>query len=312
MARHSLLQLAQESRLLNQKTQIYYVKSWQLPQALLSWIHIYKVPNFKLIVGANLMSELAIIIAIAVPILLLLFAMVLVGRKQQKLSLRRSQARFVRQKAEDLTDALEFLMSVDNQRDIQLSYMHRIAYLYRMYLQMLPKKDVSVQSSSFNVEVFEQKIRQEKPLQKVFRSDQEIYNARKQFSILLKALGPMSKQLKLGANSQEQYRRHLRIILLEREFDSLLALSDVSVQKQDKSAATEYLKLAKQRVMMIDFNYDPKAEKIQEINEKMTALYQGDRPDGDNLSKGFDKMIEEEEFDESGFPLDPGADKRKF
>ncbi len=260
----------------------------------------------------NQMSELAIIIAIAVPILLLLFAMILIGRKQQKLSLRRSQARFVRQKAEDLTEALEFLMTVDNQRDIQFAYMHRIAYLYSMHLQMLPKKDAKLQKVPFNTQAFEEKIRQEKPLQKVFRSDQEIYHARKQFSILLKALTPMSKQLKLGSNTQENYRRHLRITLLEREIESLQALSDVSVQKQDKSSANEYLKLAKQRIMMIDFKYDSKAEKIQAINEKMTILYQGNKPKAEEHSK-LDKAVEEEQaFDAAGFPLDPGADKRKY
>lgn len=258
------------------------------------------------------MSELAIIVAIAVPILLLLMVMVLVGRHQQKQSLRRSQARFVRQKAQDLTDALEFLMTVDNQPEVQLCYMNRIDYLYAMYLQMLPKKDLKTQSSSFNKESFEQKIRQEKPIRRVFRSDQEIYQARKQFSILLKALAPMAKQLKLGANTQEGYRRHLRIVLLEREVDSLIALSDVSIQKQDKSAATEYLKLAKQRIMMIDFKYDPKSDRIKEINEKMTSMYRASQPETDKLEQQMDKIAEDEEFDESGFPLNPDADKRKY
>lgn len=257
------------------------------------------------------MSELAIIVAIGVPIVLLLIVMVIVGRNQQKQSLRRSQARFVRQKAEDLTEAVEFLMTVDNQRELQMAYMNRIAHLYSMYLQMLPKKDSKNQSLSFNKESFEQKIRQEKPIRQIFKSDQEIYEARKQFSILLKALSPMAKQLKFGAKTQEGYRRHLRTVLLEREVSSLIGLSDVNVQKQNKSAASEYLKLAKQRIMMIDFKYDPKSDMIKEINDKMTDMYRGDAP----APKQLEKQMDEDDnngFDEAGFPLDPDADKQRF
>lgn len=257
------------------------------------------------------MSELAILVAIGVPITLLLVVMIFVGRRQQKQALRRSQARFVRQKAEDLTDAVEFFMSVDNHRELQMAYMNRIVHLYAMYLQMLPKKDSKNQSVAFNKESFEQKILQERPVRQVFRSDQEIYEARKQFSILLKALAPMSKQLKFGAKTQEGYRRYLRTVLLEREVNSLIGLSDISVQKQNKSAASEYLKLAKQRIMMIDFKYDAKPTMIKEINDKMTDMYRGDAP----APKQLERQLEESEndgFDEAGFPLDPNADKQRF
>lgn len=257
------------------------------------------------------MSELAIVVAIGVPIVLLLVVMIFVGRSQQKQSLRRSQARFVRQKAEDLTDAVEFLMTVDNQRDLQMAYMNRIAHLYAMHLQMLPKKDSRNQSVPFNKESFEQKIRQEKPIRHMFKSDQEIYEARKQFSILLKALAPMARQLKLGANTQEGYRRHLRTVLLECEVNSLKGLSDLNVQRQNKSAATEYLKLAKQRIMMIDFKYDPKSDMIKEINNKMTDMYRADAPAPKHLEEQLEKD-KNDGFDEAGFPLDPDADKQRF
>lgn len=257
------------------------------------------------------MSEVAIAFAIGVPILILFVIMVIVGRNQKKQSLRRSQARFVRQKAQDLTDALEFLMTVDNQREIQLCYMHRIDHLYKMHLQMLPKKDARNSATSFDKQSFEQKIRQEKPLRQIFRSDEEIYQARKQISVLLKALGPMGKQQRLNAATQVKYRRHLRALLLEREFASLIGLSDVSVQKQNKSMATEYLKLAKQRVLMIDFNYDPKADMIKQVNDKIAELHKSDQPQTRELEK---RMKEDEgpDFDDAGFPLNPDADKRKF
>ena len=75
------------------------------------------------------MSAIGLVLVIAIPLSLLMLGAVLYSRKVQKQQLSALQARTVRQKADEYLEALEYLILVDDHKDIQRLVLDRIAEL---------------------------------------------------------------------------------------------------------------------------------------------------------------------------------------
>jgi hypothetical protein len=250
--------------------------------------------------------------AIAFPILILLGIAVLVSRKQQNSANQRGQARSVKEFAAELAEALEFLVKVDNHTEIQALVFARIEQLDERYISALPKKE---REGAHAVDLNDLKAKAAAGGKKkqLLKSDREIRYAKKQFSKILKSFGPMIKNKTASEATILEFRRYLRISILEMEVDSFSAQGDVAAQRGDVTTASGYYKAA--RKILIDFNmqYPEKNQRVKALAKKTAALFNGggDEVEG-SLAKGLSKEIESDK-DEHGFPNDPNQDtKQKF
>jgi len=258
------------------------------------------------------MSAIGLVVAIALPIMLVLAGLVVAGRKQQAEFKKRSQARAIKTAAEDLLEALEFLMLVDNFKEVQLVILERVEYFFQRYHEALPKKDAATHSP-FDATTYRQKIEASNAVRKVLKSDREISYAKRQFSRVLKALGPMVKQKQISETAMTEYRRYLRISLLEREVDTYTAQGNVAAKRGDVVTATNYYKAAKKLLIEFDIQYPEKNDRIRDLTERSAALYNGETPKEDNLTRALSAQASKDEKNEFGIPSDPNAgEKQKF
>ncbi|CCU71566.1 MAG: hypothetical protein VB954_02065 [Thalassolituus sp.] len=262
------------------------------------------------------MSAIGLVIAIAVPISLVLFAFVIWGRKQQASNAKREQARLVKQKADDLLEALEFLILVDNHQEIQQVVLDRVVQLYERANSAMPKADKDAPAAqAFDVDEYRQKISQNQNLRKVFKSDRELRYGRRQLTRILKTLGPLAKGRVISETAMLEYRRYLRMTMLEREVDTYTAQGDVAGQRGDVLTASNYYKAAKKLLIEFDLQYPEKTERIRELAQRTAALYNSkdNVNPNDALSRALSKEEAAEASGQFGIPTDPSAQaKKKF
>ena len=257
------------------------------------------------------MSSIGLVIAIAVPILLLLLGFVFVSKKQQKSAMQRAKARKVKDFALELTEALEFLLKVDTHKEIQNLILERIGQLNDKYLTALPKKEREGESI-IDIDGLQNKVKQGGKKKRVLKSDREIRYAKKQFSKILKSFGPLIKNKTASEATILEFRRYLRISILEMEVDSYTAQGDVAADRGDVTTSSGYYKAA--RKILIDFSmqYPEKNARIRDLAKKSAALFNGGEEDGGSLAKELSKE-DQSDVDGNGFPLDPNMDnKQKF
>lgn len=257
------------------------------------------------------MSSIGLVIAIAVPILVLLLVAVVVSKRQQKNISQRGQARAVKDFVSDLAEALEFLVKVDNQTEIQNLVLERIKQLNTRYISSLPKKEREG-AAVIDLEELQQKVSAGGKKKRILKSNREISYAKKQFSKILKSFGPMVKNKTASEATILEFRRYLRISILEMEVDAFTAQGDVAAQKGDATTASSYYKAA--RKILIDFNmqYPEKNQRIKDLAKKTASLFNGGKDEEGSLAKELSKESEPDK-DEHGFPSDPNQDtKQKF
>lgn len=258
------------------------------------------------------MSSIGLVIAIAVPILILLAIAVFASKQQQKNVKRKGQARVVKDFISELAEALEFLVKVDNQKEIQSLVYERIKQLNERYVSALPKKEQEG-ASAVDMEDLQQKVSAGGKKKRVLKSDREIRYAKKQFSKVLKSFGPMVKNKTASEATILEFRRYLRISILDMEVDSFTAQGDVAAQRGDVTTASGYYKAA--RKILIDFNmqYPEKNQRIRDLAKKSSALFNGEEDEEvGSLAKELSKEADSDK-DEHGFPSDPNQDtKQKF
>jgi hypothetical protein len=258
------------------------------------------------------MSSIGLVISIAVPILILLAIAVFVSKRQQKAIGQRSNARAVKEFVGELAEALEFLVKVDNQKEIQELVFARINQLNERYVASLPKKEREG-ASAVDLEGLHQQVETGGKKKRILKSDREIRYAKKQFSKVLKSFGPMVKNKMASEATILEFRRYLRISILEMEVDSFTAQGDVAAQRGDVTTASGYFKAA--RKILIDFNlqYPEKNQRVKSLAKKSAALFNGgDEEEEGSLAKELSKEAESDK-DEHGFPADPNQDtKQKF
>jgi hypothetical protein len=255
------------------------------------------------------MSSIGLVIAIAVPILLLLLVFVVVAKKQQQSAMKRGRARKVKDFTLELAEALEFLLKVDTHKEIQNLILERIRQLNEKYLSVLPKKEQEGEVI-IDFEDLENKVKQGGKKKRVLKSDREIRYAKKQFSKILKSFGPLIKNKTTSEATILEFRRYLRISILEMEVDSFSAQGDVAADRGDVTTASGYYKAA--RKILIDFNmqYPEKNNRVRELAKKSASLFNGGEEDKGSLAKGLSKE-EQPLVDENGFPLDPNMDNKQ-
>ncbi|MFC3679651.1 hypothetical protein [Bacterioplanoides pacificum] len=259
------------------------------------------------------MSAIGLVVAIALPVMLVLLGLVVAGRRQQAQHQKRSQARAIKTAADDLLEALEFLMLVDGFKELQLVVLDRVAYFYQRYQQALPENDTLQSRDELDVEQYRQKIEAAGRVRKVLKSDREIRYAKQQFSRILKALGPMARQKMISETAMMEYRRYLRITLLEREVDTYTAQGEVAAKRADVVTATNYYKAAKKLLIEFDIQYPEKNDRIRDLTARAAALYNGEPHKEDALSRALSKEEDAHGKDEFGIPRDPAAEqKQKF
>ena len=257
------------------------------------------------------MSSLGLVISIAVPVMILLGVIVLVGRKQQSVAQKKGQARALKESLMSLCEAFEFMLKVDDHKEIQGSVLERIRQLSEAHRKALPKADANT-PGPVDVEQLEGMLKKSGKKRRVLKSDREIRYAKKQFSKVLKAFPPMVKNKTLSEASMLEYRRYLRISLLEMEVDSFTAQGDVAAQRGDVTTASSYFKAARRLLIDFKMQYPEKNNRIRELAKKTSALFNGGIEEEGSLAKELSKE-DVPDKDEHGFPTDPNADeKQKF
>ncbi len=257
------------------------------------------------------MSAIGLVVAIALPVALLLTGLVWYGRRQQEKDTQRAMARSIRQSADDLLDALEFLIMVDDFREVQLVVLDRVDHLYSLYVENLPAGDpLAAEGPVFDPEPYRAKIEAARGKRKVLKSDREIRLARRQIGRVLKALSVMVKKKVISETAMLEYRRYLRLTLLEREVDTYTAQGDVAAGRGDVITATNYYKAAKKLLIEFDLQYPEKNERIRKLSLRTASLYEGGKEHEDNLAKELSREAEEEKG-VFGIPVNP-TEKKKF
>jgi hypothetical protein len=254
------------------------------------------------------MSSIGLVIAIAVPILILLALAVFVSKRQQKNISQKGQARAVKDFVIELAEALEFLIKVDDQTEIQNLIFERIKQLNERYVATLPKKQREG-ASAIDLADLQKNVAAGGKKKHILKSDREIRYAKKQFAKILKSFGPMVKNKTASEATILEFRRYLRISILEMEVDSFTAQGDVASQRGDVTTAGGYYKAA--RKILIDFNmqYPEKNQRIRDLAKKTASLFNGEDDEG-SLAKELSKEADSNK-DEHGFPTDPNQDTKQ-
>ncbi|MEK9712305.1 MAG: hypothetical protein VW258_07045 [Thalassolituus sp.] len=280
------------------------------------------------------MSAIGLVISIAIPLSLLMLGAVLYNKNLQKQQVRQNQARMVRQKASELLEALEYLIVVDSHRELQRAVLDRVTELYERAAQVAGKiaaKDKSVNNeggaakaggapevaAAFDPQPYIEKLESDPPVRKVLKSDRELRYGRRQFSLILRTLGLMAKKRQISETAMLEYRRYLKMILLEREVDTYTAQGDVAAARGDVVTAANYFKAARKLLIEFDIQFPEKNQRIRDIAEKTAALYRGEQNEqdasagGDALAKALSRETASE-TNEFGMPSDPSGVKKRY
>lgn len=251
------------------------------------------------------------ILMVTIPLALIMLAGLMYNHHLQVREQNKAQSRVIRQKAYSLLEALEYLMQVDNHKDIQKLILKRISALYVRADDLTGENGTK---ESFDPKPFLEKIESNNSIRTVMQGDQELRYLRRQFSTVLKMLVPMVRSKEISQNAMHEYRSYLKITLLQREVGTYIRQGDNAAEKDNVATASNYYKAAKKRLMEFDVQFPEKAELIKEVTDKTASLFRGEKPsevsDDDNLSR---QLAEEEPaVNEFGIPLSfsEGAKKK--
>lgn len=257
------------------------------------------------------MSSIGQVVFIALPILILLFIAVLVSKRKQESMLQRRKARAIRESAKQLEEALEFLLTVDDKVEIHNLILERIKQLNQGYLEILPPQE-NMGVRGVDLDELSQKIIAGEKKRAVLKSDREIRYAKKQFARILKSFSPMVKNKSAAEATVLEFRRYLRISILDLEVDAYTAQGDLAAQRGDVTSASGYYKNARKKLIDFNMQYPEKNQRIKELANKTANLFNGAPVEEGNLAKQLSKEVDSNK-DEHGFSADPNQDiKQKF
>ncbi|MFT7410726.1 MAG: hypothetical protein ACI9EX_001326 [Oleispira sp.] len=254
------------------------------------------------------MLSIGLVISIAVPILILLAIAVFLNKQQQKKLRQKSQTRAIKEFIAELAEALEFLVKVDDHKEIQELVFARIKDLNSRYVGFLPKK-LRTGASAVDLDGLQKKLLAGGGEKRILKSDREIRYAKKQFSKILRSFGPMIKNKTVSEATILGFRRYLRISILEMEVDSFSAQGDVAAQRGDVTTASGYYKVARKILMDFNMQYPEKNQQIKELAKKTASLFNGSQSKEGSLAHELSK--EEPQKDEHGFSTDPRQDTKQ-
>jgi hypothetical protein len=254
------------------------------------------------------MLSIGFVISITVLILILLGIAVFFSRQQQKRVRQKSQIRAVKEFIAELVEALEFLLKVDDHKEIQELVFVHIKQLNSRYMGLLPKNE-RAGASVVKLDALQKQLLVGGKNRRVLKGDGEIRFAKKQFSKVLKSFAPMIKNKTATKATILGFRRYLRISILEMEVDSFSAQGDVAAQRGDVTTASSYYKTARKILMDFNMPYPQKNQRIKALAIKIASLFNGGRINEGSLASELSK--EEPEKDEHGFPADPSQDTKQ-
>ncbi len=242
------------------------------------------------------------ILLVTIPLALIMLAGLMYNHHLQVKEQHKAQARIIRQKAYSLLEALEYMIQVDNHKDIQKLILKRIVDLYNRADELGGEEN---KESVFDPQPFRDKIEEKHPIRTIMQGDQEIRYLRRQFSTVLKLLVPMVRSREISQNAMHEYRSYLKVTLLQREVGTYIKQGDAAAEKDNIATASNYYKAAKKRLIEFDVQFPEKSELIKEVSDKTASLFKGEKPsqtsEDDNLSR---KLAEEEPaVNEFGIPL---------
>lgn len=256
------------------------------------------------------MSTIGLVVSIALPLALIMLGGMVYNRRLQKQQVAKNQARMMRQKADDVLEALEYLIIVDDNRDLQNLVLERVTGVYEKAHKLAGASALE----AFDPSPLKEKIASNPPCRKVMKSDKELKFGRRHFSTILKTLVPMAKQKIISETVMLDYRRYLKMVLMEREVDSYTAQGDVAAQRGDVVTASSYYKAARKVLIEFDIQFPEKNERVKAIAAKTAALYKDDSESSeptDALSKAL-SLEESGKTNEFGMSVDPEAEKKRY
>ncbi len=256
------------------------------------------------------MSSLGLVISISVPVLLFLLVALFISKQHQKTVSQRAQIRVLKEFIAELAEALEFLVKVDNQTEIQSLVFERIKQLNQRYIASLPKNERGG-ANAVDIAELEHKLNEGGDKKRILKSDREIRYAKKQFSKIIKSFGPMIKNRSASEATILEFRRYLRISILEMEVDSFSAQGDVAAQRGDVTTASGYYKAARKLLIEFNMQYPEKNQRVKALADKTASLFKGGKPQGSNSLADELSKEKTNEKDQHGFPSDPTQDNKQ-
>lgn len=262
------------------------------------------------------MSAFALILTLAVPIGIVMIAVVYAARKQQDTLFRHNQSILVRQKANDLLESLEFLYQVEEADDLHECLLNRAAQLHQKAAELEPDiEERDRQVTFFNRTQWLESIESDDNLRQFLRSDSELRIARQHISRMLKVLSSMKKAKKISGDTYQAFRLRLRIRLLELQVNTFKEQGREAKLREDLSAAATYYKAAKKYLLEFDLPYDRKNDLIRQMNELSANLMKppsaDEAADGGSMASTLEQELVGSD-DSHGFPESGDEEKRRY
>lgn len=258
------------------------------------------------------MSAFALILTLAVPIGVVMIAVVYAARKQQDALFRHNQSILVRQKANDLLESLEFLYQVEEGDDLHECLLNRAAQLHQKAAELEPDiEERDRQVTFFNRAQWLDAVDNQTDLRLFLRSDSELRIARQHISRMLKVLSSMKKVKSLSGDTYQAFRLRLRIRLLELQVNTFKEQGREAKAREDLSAASTYYKAAKKKLLEFDLPYERKNDLIRQMNELSANLM---KPPSEDEAVETSNLEQELTGvgDPHGFPESGDEEKRRY
>lgn len=220
------------------------------------------------------MTVIALMAAVAIPLCLIMAGIVWWNRREQTQKEQLLQAQVVRRGADDLLDALEFLILVDDYVELQEQLLARVEYLYKRYREHLPANKQTEAAEVFDPEPYRQRIRTEKGKRDHFRGNRELRMAQRYTNILLKALAAMHKRREISEAQLVEFSRYLRLEQLQREVQTYSEQGNEAGERGDVVTATNYYKGAKKLLMEFELSFPEKNDQIRDFTQRSLDLYE--------------------------------------
>ncbi|WP_028294381.1 hypothetical protein [Oceanobacter kriegii] len=260
------------------------------------------------------MSAIALVIAIALPIASIMAGMVYYGRNQQKKQSQRIQTRLIINKTAELREAVELLLNIDQGREIPPLIIDRVEELIQKAHEIWPgpkEKDEEDPFPEIDFDELRQRVdAEDREVRELFNSDREINYAKRQVAVVMQSLTSMVKRRVITKGNLDEYRRYLKLLMLKREVETFSHQGDLAADGGDVMSAGNYYKAARKMLIESDLTFPEKNDKIRELAQRNTALFNGGVAKQDKLSQAMESETPEE--DPHGIPNGDEDAKRKY
>lgn len=251
---------------------------------------------------ASLGNLLILTLAVGLGLLLFLWW----AKRLQAKFARHDQAKALIKEAQQVLEALEFLIDFDSSAAMQRALLDYVEFLQGHARRLNPAASSSL---VYDSQDWLRRINERKVRMQALRSDKELHRARRLIDLTLKSLNKMTKQRLIEGDALLTYRRSLRMKLLEKEVAAYRDQGDEAIKRGDINRAANFYKMAKKILHESDLTFPDKNEQIRALSSRATELSNGYLKE--HLEKLLNKAPPERKM-EHGIPVSPLAEKRKF